>query len=168
MKDPAAGQVEKNSESPGGDDSDRGMSERERWIVYPLLFLALGTALRDKLMKQTVADQVVCKQLIIRGDETDFVVLNEKGVQANSVEATRQLRLTGQPVLNGATIPPWFRALMTARTPQPPADLPPAPPAEPTAQAKGAPEEAARPLPPEDDANPPPPAPRPSGKPATP
>jgi hypothetical protein len=26
------------------------MSSRERWIVYPLLFLALGTALRDKLI----------------------------------------------------------------------------------------------------------------------
>ena len=25
------------------------MSERERWIVYPLLFFALGAALRDKL-----------------------------------------------------------------------------------------------------------------------
>ena len=25
------------------------MTERERWIVYPLLFLALGAALRDKL-----------------------------------------------------------------------------------------------------------------------
>ena len=26
------------------------MSQRERWILYPLLFLALGTALRDKLV----------------------------------------------------------------------------------------------------------------------
>jgi hypothetical protein len=27
------------------------MSNRERWIVYPLLFLALGTALRDKITR---------------------------------------------------------------------------------------------------------------------
>ena len=26
------------------------MSQRERWILYPLLFLALGAALRDKLI----------------------------------------------------------------------------------------------------------------------
>lgn len=26
------------------------MSQRERWILYPLLFLALGTSLRDKLI----------------------------------------------------------------------------------------------------------------------
>ena len=29
------------------------MTERERWIVYPLLFLALGAALRDKLVDRT-------------------------------------------------------------------------------------------------------------------
>ena len=29
------------------------MSTRERWIVYPLLFLALGTALRDKFWDST-------------------------------------------------------------------------------------------------------------------
>ena len=29
------------------------MTERERWIVYPLLFLALGAALRDKLSEHT-------------------------------------------------------------------------------------------------------------------
>ena len=28
------------------------MSERERWIVYPLLLFALGAAIRDKLMQR--------------------------------------------------------------------------------------------------------------------
>jgi hypothetical protein len=28
------------------------MSTRERWIVYPLLFLALGTAIKPKLMQR--------------------------------------------------------------------------------------------------------------------
>lgn len=41
------------------------MNDRERWIVYPLLFLALGAALRDKLAKQTRADQIVCSQLYL-------------------------------------------------------------------------------------------------------
>ncbi len=41
------------------------MSDRERWIVYPLLFLALGAALRDKLAKRTLSDQLICKSLLV-------------------------------------------------------------------------------------------------------
>ena len=41
------------------------MSERERWIVYPLLFLALGASLRDKLAKQTRSQQIVCEELYV-------------------------------------------------------------------------------------------------------
>lgn len=40
------------------------MSERERWIVYPLLFLALGVGLRDELFDRTWSKNVVCQQLI--------------------------------------------------------------------------------------------------------
>ena len=39
------------------------MSERERWIVYPLLFLALGAALRDKIFNLTQSQTVVCESL---------------------------------------------------------------------------------------------------------
>jgi hypothetical protein len=42
------------------------MSSRERWIVYPLLLLALGTALRPKYMPQ---ERVVCRQLFVVDDE---------------------------------------------------------------------------------------------------
>src|SRR3954466_9616554 len=41
------------------------MTERERWIVYPLLFLALGAALRDKLVDRTTTKNIVCQQLSI-------------------------------------------------------------------------------------------------------
>ena len=41
------------------------MSERERWIVYPLLFLALGAALRDKLVDRTTTKSIVCQELLI-------------------------------------------------------------------------------------------------------
>lgn len=41
------------------------MNERERWIVYPLLFLALGVALRDELFDQTWSRNVVCEQLTL-------------------------------------------------------------------------------------------------------
>jgi hypothetical protein len=46
------------------------MSTRERWIVYPLLFLTLGIALRDKVVppsqircNELQAGQVVCNRL---------------------------------------------------------------------------------------------------------
>ncbi len=54
------------------------MSQRERWIVYPLLFLALGIAVRDKLIpperldvgllrcdQLEVLDRVACQQLAV-------------------------------------------------------------------------------------------------------
>jgi hypothetical protein len=45
------------------------MNERERWIVYPLLFLALGAALRDKLVDRTTAKSIVCQELSIVDEE---------------------------------------------------------------------------------------------------
>jgi len=41
------------------------MTERERWIVYPLLFLALGAALRDKLFDRTTSRSIVCQELTV-------------------------------------------------------------------------------------------------------
>jgi hypothetical protein len=44
------------------------MSERERWIVYPLLFLALGASLRDKLFDRTTTKRIVCEELTVIAD----------------------------------------------------------------------------------------------------
>ncbi len=41
------------------------MSERERWIVYPLLFFALGASLRDKLLQRIDAKEIYCESLRI-------------------------------------------------------------------------------------------------------
>jgi hypothetical protein len=41
------------------------MTERERWVVYPLLFLALGAALRDKLIDRTTTKSIVCEELAV-------------------------------------------------------------------------------------------------------
>lgn len=41
------------------------MSDRERWIVYPLLFLALAVSLRDKLTQTVRAERVECRALIL-------------------------------------------------------------------------------------------------------
>jgi hypothetical protein len=50
------------------------MSERERWIVYPLLFFALGAALRDKFTQQVRTDrlhagQISCEELLVLDSE---------------------------------------------------------------------------------------------------
>jgi hypothetical protein len=41
------------------------MSSRERWTVYPLLFLTLGIALTDKITQQVRTRQVVCQSLLV-------------------------------------------------------------------------------------------------------
>lgn len=48
------------------------MTERERWIVYPLLFLALGAALRDKFVDPTVHRSIVCQELTVVDDDSDL------------------------------------------------------------------------------------------------
>lgn len=69
------------------------MSERERWIVYPLLFLTLGVSLRDKVTHTTSVDHIDaelirCKALLVGHDLQTFqgsvpqgtiTAFNEKG-----------------------------------------------------------------------------------------
>jgi hypothetical protein len=52
------------------------MNERERWIVYPLLFFALGASLRDKFLQRVTTDElfakhVVCDELSVRDPAKD-------------------------------------------------------------------------------------------------
>lgn len=56
------------------------MTERERWIVYPLLFLALGAALRDKIIKTTQSQLVKCEALCVvdKDGQPVFVLGAEK------------------------------------------------------------------------------------------
>ena len=41
------------------------MTDRERWTVYPLLFLALGVTLRDKITATIETHDVVAKNLVL-------------------------------------------------------------------------------------------------------
>jgi len=46
------------------------MTERERWIIYPLLFFALGAALRDKFTQkihteELQAGKIACEELVV-------------------------------------------------------------------------------------------------------
>jgi hypothetical protein len=55
------------------------MSERERWIVYPLLFLALGAALRDKLVDRTTSKSIFCEELVVVDTDQPTRVLAKIG-----------------------------------------------------------------------------------------
>jgi hypothetical protein len=46
------------------------MNERERWIVYPLVFFALGAALRDKFLQQVSTKEVLCQRIECEGPIT--------------------------------------------------------------------------------------------------
>lgn len=53
------------------------MTDRERWTVYPLLFLALGVAMRDKILEVVAVDNVRCESLVCNA----LVVADEQGKQ---------------------------------------------------------------------------------------
>jgi len=50
------------------------MSDRERWIIYPLLFLALGSSIWGKLTKQIASPLVRCQELEIVGPDDDVLI----------------------------------------------------------------------------------------------
>ena len=41
------------------------MTDRERWTVYPLLFLTLGIAVKDKIAGRATADTLLCNTLVV-------------------------------------------------------------------------------------------------------
>lgn len=56
------------------------MSERERWIVYPLLFFALGASLRDKLLQRVDTKEIYCESLKIIDQQEPHKLLAELGI----------------------------------------------------------------------------------------
>ncbi|QDT70310.1 hypothetical protein MalM25_32560 [Planctomycetes bacterium MalM25] len=128
------------------------MNDRERWIVYPLLFLALGAALRDKLAKQTSAKQIVCERLyLVDAEGRPKGVLTGEGlsfegkgiVQANTIDSQAYFQngrplaeATGQLLfkpflqffsqLANPQAPRGSQRLRVVPTPQPPAQPKPA------------------------------------------
>ncbi|MCA9235838.1 MAG: hypothetical protein KDA44_10225 [Planctomycetales bacterium] len=53
------------------------MSERERWIVYPLLFFALGAAIRDKILNSVESDQIACEELDAKTIRCEEIVVTD-------------------------------------------------------------------------------------------
>jgi hypothetical protein len=76
------------------------MSERERWIVYPLLMFALGAAIRDKLMDRVEAKEIRCESLEIVDQQDPTKMLARLGIRrASNTDPTQLADRVGELVL---------------------------------------------------------------------
>jgi hypothetical protein len=86
------------------------MTERERWIVYPLLFLALGAGLRDKLFDQTRTKSIECQELTVtaedRGSRPAVPLARIGAIERSSSDKTP----AGQMLINGQLVVESIRA----------------------------------------------------------
>ena len=57
------------------------MSERERWIVYPLIFFALGAAVRDKILQRIEVKEIICESVKIVDLQNPTIALAVLGFQ---------------------------------------------------------------------------------------
>ncbi len=58
------------------------MSSRERWVVYPLLFLTLGIALKDKITREVSVRTLQCESLLVtdrQGERQVYISANQSG-----------------------------------------------------------------------------------------
>jgi hypothetical protein len=74
------------------------MSDRERWIVYPLLLLTLGLALRDKFgaAKEVRAHRIICEELVVSNEEIGPQVVLEStksGGVVRTISSDRTMQL---------------------------------------------------------------------------
>ena len=76
------------------------MSDRERWIVYPLLFLALGSSLRPRLTGQMELAKLECQSLQCRSIEVHSLLVDQIGSEKVPVQSASILHL-GTEMLNG-------------------------------------------------------------------
>src|SRR6185436_1502079 len=78
------------------------MTERERWIVYPLLFLALGAALRDKLVDRTTTRSIVCQELLIVDEDSPGPQSQRILAKLGRAKPKQSIKSTGSLLINGA------------------------------------------------------------------
>ena len=130
------------------------MTTRERWVVYPLLFLTLGIALKDKIIRQVSTGKVECRALVVTdglGNQQVVLAANPDGgiVRANSAKggvdvsighfgSTAGLLMTGPQgnLLRGSRL---IQTLLPQPPQEPAGEEPqlPSPPDEPRVDAPG-------------------------------
>lgn len=67
------------------------MSERERWIVYPLIFFALGAAVRDKILQRVEIKEIICESVKIVDLQNPTIALAVLGFQRAPSDDPTQL-----------------------------------------------------------------------------
>lgn len=67
------------------------MSERERWIIYPLLFFALGAGVRDKILQRVEVKEIVCESLKVVDRQNPSKPLAELGFRRKNDQEPSQL-----------------------------------------------------------------------------
>jgi hypothetical protein len=77
------------------------MSERERWIVYPLLFLALGASLRDKFSPLTSSKIIECQELRVVEEDPTGREQSRVLAKLGRTEPTASHRSSGLLVVDG-------------------------------------------------------------------
>jgi len=100
------------------------MTSRERWILYPLLFLTLGIALRDKVLPRTVplaADTIICNHLEAGDAKCSQLQLTKHGgrdaIRLETVSGDGKIRIftrNGESVVLGGD---WLRKKPSAKAP---------------------------------------------------
>ena len=120
------------------------MTDRERWTVYPLLFLTLGIAVKDKIAGRSTADTVLCSTLVVhdrKGKEQVVISSTPDGGQVVTLGGKNALgvlvghteRLAGLMFVDGrgrlirslATMPTNVVAPTDANRPGPESQEPP-------------------------------------------
>lgn len=73
------------------------MSERERWTIYPLLFLALGASLKDKLLpdRDVEATLIRCQQLEVVDRDQEVKARMNANLLAAPLILARDARILG-------------------------------------------------------------------------
>ena len=76
------------------------MSDRERWIVYPLLFLALSLGVRDRLIPSDVTfREIKCQRLLVGTADCGQVIARD--VSVNSAEGDARVRIGSTTARSG-------------------------------------------------------------------
>ncbi len=74
------------------------MSDRERWVVYPILFLTLGISLRDKIFQRVDTDNMVARRVFSEQSSSNRFWADEI--------YCRKLNIAQQAEIGGMSWPP--------------------------------------------------------------
>lgn len=81
------------------------MSDRERWTIYPLLFLALALGLRDRLFPPAPPEAMALRELTIVGDDNRADIRLRGSTQQGASPSIQILNGRGQPSWLAAVVP---------------------------------------------------------------